>query len=296
METALRYEAELREQAERRIKELEELIPKKRTRRTKAEMEVLRQQKPEYSEFKSNGVKKKQKTVSIKSYTDFKKIQDYFLEKNQIRNYMLWTIGVSLGVRASDLAPLKWKNLLDKSFQFRERIFMYEKKTSKLQNCLITPAIKEAAVKFLNSICWEIELDTPIFLNSVSGEPITEKQCWKILKKASKAVGIEYNIGTHSMRNSFANIALCVDKHSIDMNAITKIQGLLNHSDPKCTMRYLGTMDDMYDKARLAVSDFVLGKTDVDELIAGEATNLDTIMEKLQALEDKVVQSNAVKE
>lgn len=91
-------------------------------------------------------------------------------------------------------------------------------------------------------------------------------------------------IGSHTMRKSFANIAACVDKSTIDMNAITKIQGLLNHSDQRVTMRYLGTYQDMFDRARVAVSEFVLGRTDVHQLIAGNNYTIDDIMSKLEAM------------
>lgn len=287
------YEKERRIAAEKRVSELEQKLlgaaENKRKRRTKAEIEASRADDAEYSEYKSNGVRKPHKTESIRSYTDFKKIQDYFLGKKQIRNYMMWTIGVCFGVRASDLCRLRWRHLLNEDYTYRDRIKITEKKTGKLQGCLITEAIREAITKYLNSVSWDICLDEFVFAKTTGAEtPITEKHCWRILKTAAEAVGIDYNIGSHSMRRSFANIALCVDESTIDMNAITKIQGLLNHSDPRVTLRYLGTLDKMYDNARVAVSDFVLGKTDVDELIAGDNNNFSSIMDKLMEIEEKL--------
>lgn len=95
-------------------------------------------------------------------------------------------------------------------------------------------------------------------------------------------------LGSHTMRKSFANIAACVDKSSIDMNAITKIQGLLNHSDQRVTMRYLGTYQQMFDRARESVSDFVLGKTDIHEIVAGNNYTIDDIVSKIDQLEKKL--------
>ena len=291
LNAALGYEKERRVAAEKRVSELEqkllETAGSKRKRRTKVEIEASRAEETEYSEYKSNGARKPHKTEPIRSYTDFKKIQDYFLERNQIRNYMMWTIGVCLGVRASDLCRLRWRYLLNEDFTYRDRVKITEKKTGKLQGCLITEAIREAVTKYLNSVSWDICLDEFVFAKS-SGEPISEKHCWRILKTAAQDVGIDYNIGSHSMRRSFANIILCVDKTSIDMNAITKIQGLLNHSDPRVTLRYLGTLDKMYDSAREAVSDFVLEKTDVDDLVAGDNNNFSGIMDKLLEIEEKL--------
>ena len=277
----LECEQKLRQAAEQRVKELEEMVVAKRRRRTKAEMEAARTEASEYSEFKKNGVRKKQKTVGIRSYDDYKKIDDYFRSKGQLRNSVMWTVGICLGVRASDLCSLKWKNVLNEDFTFRNKIFMYEQKTGKLQNCFITEAIVKYLTEYLNSIRWSFDMEDQIF-------PIVEKHCWRILKNAAAEVGIEYNIGSHSMRQSFANIALCVDKNTIDMNAITKVQGMLNHSDPRVTMKYLGTLDDMYDKARETVSDFVLGKTGVNELIAGNKGGIADVFEKLLAIEEKL--------
>ena len=113
-----------------------------------------------------------------------------------------------------------------------------------------------------------------------------EEHGWRILSSAGKALGLPITIGSHTMRKSFANIAACVDKSCIDMNAVTKIQGLLNHSDQRVTMKYLGTYQDMFDRARIAVSDFVLGKTGVEEIIAGNQYTVDDVIGRLDALEN----------
>ena len=74
------------------------------------------------------------------------------------------------------------------------------------------------------------------------------------------------------------------------MNAITKVQGLLNHSDQRVTMTYLGSYQEMFDRARVAVSDFVLGKTDVNEIIAGNQHTTDDVFERIEALEKLLVE------
>jgi hypothetical protein len=74
------------------------------------------------------------------------------------------------------------------------------------------------------------------------------------------------------------------------MNSITKIQGLLNHSDQKVTMKYLGTYQAMFDRARIAVSDFVLGKTDVNEIVAGDHYSIDDVYDKMSEIEKMLVE------
>ena len=111
------------------------------------EIKIEKKKKPQpedvvYSEYKCNGVKKARKADSIRSYDEFKMIQDYFASKGQMRNYALWTIGVSLGLRISDLTQLRFKHFLFEDMKnFRERIKIYEQKTSKLNDILITESL-----------------------------------------------------------------------------------------------------------------------------------------------------------
>lgn len=282
LQSELEYERALRECGETPIEN-----PQKRS--SYKRMEVTEDNKT-YSDFKSNGVRKPHAADSIRSYQDFKAIQDYFLNKNSIRDWALWTIGVSLGLRVSDLLSLRFYNLIenDKS-DFRNRIMIYEQKTGKLQNCLITDSVKEALTKYLDSINWKFDIDGYLFPSRKTGGKMYEEHGWRILSSAGKALHLPLNIGSHTMRKSFANIAACVDKTSIDMNTITKVQGLLNHSDQKSTMRYLGTFQIMFDNARVAVSDFVLGKSNITDIRPGFQYSLEDLFEKFDELEKQVL-------
>lgn len=281
-ERKLRYDAERKnEELAQTIQQLKTVVPKKRRIKATGEQE-------EYSEFKSDGKRKARAAEPIRSYEDFVAIQNYFLERNRIRDWMMWTVGVSLGLRISDLLSLKISAFLNEDYTFRKRMHVIEQKTSKINNCLITESVVDAITKYLDSIKWKIELDDYLFKSNKTKGKMYEEYGWKILSDAGKALMLPIVIGSHTMRKSFANIAACVDKSSIDMNAITKIQGLLNHSDQRVTMRYLGTYQAMFDKARMAVSDFVLGKTDVHELVAGNNYTIDDIILRLDAWENKM--------
>lgn len=266
-----------------RIVELENTP--KRKRRTKAQMEA---EEKEYTEYKSDGKRKSRPADPIRSYEDFAAMQNYFWENGKIRDWALWTIGVSLGLRISDLLSLKIHSLLNDDKTFRDRIVIIEQKTNKANNCLITESVVDAVTKYFDSIGWKFKMDDFLFKSHKTKGKMFEEYGWKILSDAGKALNLPIVIGSHTMRKSFANIAACVDKSSIDMNAITKIQGLLNHSDQRVTMRYLGSYQQMFDKARKSVSDFVLGKTDVHEIVAGNNFTIDDIVSKLNELEKKL--------
>ena len=238
-----------------------------------------------YTDFKSDGKRKAHAADAIRSYDDFRAIQQYYWNAGRIRDWAMWTIGVSLGLRVSDLLSLRFCNLIDSDKKtFRRRIQIYEQKTGKLNNCLITESVIDAMRRYLDAIKWKFDLNGFLFPSRKTKGKMYEECGWRILSEAGKALGLPLVIGSHTMRKSFANIAACVDKSCIDMNAITKVQGLLNHSDQRVTMRYLGTYQTMFDKARIAVSDFVLGKTNVNEIIAGNQYTIDDVFERLDAV------------
>ena len=153
---------------------------------------------------------------------------------------------------------------------------------------MITESVIDAITKYFDSIEWKFDIEDYLFKSNKTKGKMYEEYGWKILSDAGKALSLPIVIGSHTMRKSFANIAACVDKSTIDMNAIAKIQGLLNHSDQRVTMKYLGTYQTMFDKARVAVSDFVLGKTKINELVAGNNYTIDDIVSKIDALELKI--------
>ena len=279
----LEYEQGIRERLEERFGKLPE-TPQEPVKKRRKRREVTIDTNT-YTDFKSDGKRKAHAADAIRSYDDFKAIQQYYLNAGRVRDWAMWTIGVSLGLRISDLLSLRFGNLIDSDKKtFKPRIQIYEQKTGKLNNILITESVIDAMTRYLDSIKWEFDLDGFLFPSRKTKGKMYEECGWRILSEAGKALNLPLVIGSHTMRKSFANIAACVDKSCIDMNAITKVQGLLNHSDQRVTMRYLGSYQTMFDKARIAVSDFVLGKTNVNEIIAGNQYTIDDVFERVDAV------------
>ncbi|MCL2798005.1 MAG: tyrosine-type recombinase/integrase [Firmicutes bacterium] len=254
------------------------LLPRKPTKETQRTC----------SEYKSDGKRKARPADPIRSYNDFAAMQSYFLKRGKIRDWALWTIGVSVGFRISDLLSLKISAFLNPDRTFRQRTRVIEQKTSKVNNCLITESVVYALTKYFDSIDWQFSLNDYVFPSAKTKGKMYEEYGWRIISDAGKALKLPFNVGSHTMRKSFASIAVCVDKSTIDMNAIVKIQGLLNHSDQKTTMRYLGALQEMYDRARAAVSDFILGKTEINELVVGSSLTIEDVIQKLDLLEIKI--------
>lgn len=239
----------------------------------------------EYSPVTCKGIPKPQKADPIKSYTDFISMCDYFKQNRKYKYYAMWVIGCATGLRYSDISLIKFKTFLNEDGTFKERFKIYEKKTSKLQDCLITPAIKKALTEYLDSIHWKFDMNDYLV-------GINTRSAWRVLNKACNAVGLQINMGTHTMRKSFVTIAYCLGGFTQVDNRLEVIQGILNHSSQQITRRYIGVEQDLYDKARMVVSDFLLGETGIDELSVQESASIDDVMEKLDKIEELL--SNAV--
>ena len=84
------------------------------------------------------------------------------------------------------------------------------------------------------------------------------------------------------------NIAACIDSSSLDSFSFSKLQGLANHSDPTITMRYLGSYQIMYDKARETVSDFLLGRTEKKDIVPDVGKNISDLYAKIESIEDSI--------
>jgi len=222
----------------------------------------------EYSEYKSDGKRKARAMDSIRSYDDFLAVQNYFLERGKIRDWAFWTVGVCFGIRISDLVSLKIKNVLNQDRTFKPKIQIIEKKTSKLNECLITEAVVVALTRYFDSIDWDFSLNDYLFKSQKKGK-MTEQHGWRIISSAGRALNLPIVMGSHTMRKSFINVATCLREYTIDMNAVVIAQAHLNHSDQRTTMRYMGALDVVKDEDRLNVSDFALGRSKVNKLIDG---------------------------
>ena len=271
LKSDLKFETELRIRTEIELENLKNEIENKNKKRGKKE------KVQEYTPVKINGVKKATKADNIRSYNDFKIIQGYMLDKVKtarnrdksawMRNYALWTCGCAFGLRCGDLLKFKFSYVLNDNLTFRDKVFVNESKTKKLQHCIITEVVQKTLTEYFEFLNWNFNFNDYIFSNFRSeNDCLTVNQVWDIYNKIGKELDLPFHFSTHTMRKSFANIAITIDKSNLDPYLIVKCQGLLNHSNSTTTMRYMGALQQMYDKSRRTVSDFLLGKTDKKEL------------------------------
>lgn len=238
-----------------------------------------------YTPYKSNGVKKAQRAESIASYTDLKLILDHIEQhggKYKYRNKLMIVLGISTGLRISDLCRLRFYDVIEdysfgKDLIFKQKITEYEKKTGKLSSnaqdqCLITEAVQIALKEYIYSLGADFSMDDFLLKSqkpNAQGEYVLdEKSCHRVMKTLQQELHIPYNLGSHTFRRTFARLAyyLNQDLKMPSNNVMECVQMMLKHSSVRTTANYIGMTSDITNLMRHRISDFILGKTTMDKI------------------------------
>lgn len=208
--------------------------------------------------YKTNGVLKATAAQPIRDPADIKRLQDYFLSKNQFRNYTIFTVGILFGLRAGDLLSLRIHHVLNPDGTFKSHCDLIESKTRKFNNPAITPAIQKLLKDYL-STRENIAPDDPLFISRKSGatgpRPIDITALNKILAKAAKDLEMPH-ISSHSLRKTF--VYQLLQQNPNDDTVKFACQQMLNHNDFKTTLNYCGLTQDAMDTYRAGLEEVVM--------------------------------------
>lgn len=149
------------------------------------------------------------------------------------RNRLLFIFGINSALRISDILSIKVGDIRNKS-----ALSLVEKKTGKikqfrLNNSIIT-AVEELVPLNANDDDW-------LFPSRKGNGPISRIQAYRIISDAAKLVGVAVEIGTHSLRKTFAYHAY---KAGVDLALLMSV---LNHSSQRETLRYIGIVQEQID-------------------------------------------------
>jgi len=160
--------------------------------------------------------------------------------KPNMRDYLLFVMGINTGLRISDLLALKQCDIMDDSGKVLDFVRIREKKTRKQKVFRLNKSARKAVEEYVEHYgC------TPgryLFVSRKGdNRPISRVQAWEILNNAAHAVGIRENIGTHTLRKTFGYHAY---RQGTD---ITLLMRVFNHSTPAITLSYIGITQDQID-------------------------------------------------
>lgn len=156
------------------------------------------------------------------------------------RDLLLFTFGINSSLRISDILRIKVGDVRNKDV-----LTLREQKTGKAKKFRLNQSIV-AAVKTL--VPAEASDDAPLFPSRKGSAPISRVQAYRVLNEAAKRAGIDCEIGTHTLRKTFAYHAY---KAGVDLAVI---QSVLNHSSQRETLRYIGIVQDDIDNAYINVN------------------------------------------
>ena len=153
------------------------------------------------------------------------------------RNYFLFLLGINVGLRISDLIPLKVKDLQN------SHIVIQEMKTGKNKRFFINNQLRSE----INTYTSGSSPDDYIFPSRKGGH-ISRIQAYNILNTAAREVGLQ-QIGTHTLRKTFGYF------HYKRYKDVALLQTLFGHAAPSITLRYIGITQDEIDDT---LADFFL--------------------------------------
>ena len=157
------------------------------------------------------------------------------LKESNIRDYLLFVLGINTGLRVSDLLKLKTKDV-SIGKHILDVVYITEKKTGKTKKFVLNKSCKEALKEYLNIT--KLIPGQYLFKSRKGDHPIDRTQAYRIINNVARKVGIEDHIGTHTLRKTFGYHAR---KQGVSIELLQKV---FNHSAPSITMRYLGITQD----------------------------------------------------
>lgn len=234
----------------------------------------------------NNKKKGKKSEVYTLELDDMRKLLRYFADNELWIHYLMLVLSCNLARRVSDMLSLRWSNFFDtETGKFRSDILeIVEDKTDKLANPHINSACRSAINLYIDKTGCNVTLNdynNPVFLQLTGthkGMVLSDSGHLKALKKAAAAVGIEYNVGTHSPRKTFGMLSRMI--HPGDYDSMELLQTIYNHSSTKTTKAYIGLtkkkIDGYYDDMGNFFEEYVVGGKEYHDLSDKPIVSLDT--------------------
>lgn len=186
----------------------------------------------------------------VEPIKDLKKIEAMkkVLSDNK-RNQLLFIFGINSALRISDLLRLNFEDVyeFDKKIKVRDRVKLREKKTDKFKTFPIVENVKKALQDYIKDET-DIYPEKPLFYSRKGSKHMTRQHAYRILTEAAEWVEIKENIGTHTLRKTWAYHAYKIGQD------LTRIQAALNHSSQAETLRYIGITQEEIDDLYVAVN------------------------------------------
>ena len=182
----------------------------------------------------------------VEPIRDLKKIaqiKNVLRGKNEIRDLLLFELGINSALRISDLLTLKVGDLFEPNLVTKDFFDIREEKTGKANRITITPKVKDTLGLYAQTYPHIVESpENFAFFKKktfpLGSQAIGRKMSWVFLSGICEEVGLKGNYGNHTLRKTWGYQA------RMGLIPIEFIQLKLNHSSLAVTQRYLGITAD----------------------------------------------------
>lgn len=163
-------------------------------------------------------------------------------QKIALRNLTMFVCSISVGLRGGDFCSLKWNDIMDENWNLKLNPDFVPEKTKHAHKHvkLSWNSDFERAMQDWLTYCKEtgkVSLNDYIFQSQKSeNNHICREQFGRIIEKARKEAGIRQRICTHGCRKTMGNRYY---KESGHADALTEMNGCLNHASQRTTSQYL---------------------------------------------------------
>lgn len=152
-----------------------------------------------------------------------------YLKSHDKRMYIFYLMLRYTAFRASDILPLKVRDIVGNEIIIREQKTINRPNKEK-RSVPIHEDLKEALNEYIkNKYEYEVLFPSQKGVN----KHLSYEQAYRILKKASKLVGID-DFGTHSGRKT------CAYHIYMNTKSLKRVQNFLMHDNNRDTIRYVG--------------------------------------------------------
>ena len=158
--------------------------------------------------------------VDILAAPDVQRVRDR-LKTADMR--IIWDIGCTTGLRISDILEIQAYQLI------KPDAYIREKKTKKLHRIYVHKHIRDYM---------QAKIDKGEIKPYQKAFAISRSQAWRNIKTAAAAANIKTNVGTHSMRKSYA-------KKYMYRHGLKELKARLNHSHIGDTIGYITSNADL---------------------------------------------------
>lgn len=172
----------------------------------------------------------------VEPIRDLKTVQDIaeYLKEQHEKYYVMFMIGIYSGLRISDILKLKVRDVRGK-----DAIKLREKKTGKEK---LFPINKEL-YPVIEAYCVNMkDYDFIVPSSKAFNKAVSREYAYRVIHAAGEQFGLD-NLGTHTMRKTFGY------HFYLQTKDIVLLMRILNHSDQKKTLRYIGIEQSTIDSA-----------------------------------------------